>query len=110
MPNAFVAPRVLFLTAVEMGPWPARTVDITFDHNMNIGLIPAAASFEVINFGIPYVPIAVVWQGLNRLRLSYGGGAGAGVAEVRQLVFDPNCRSVSGEMSWAPQSIPFNIT
>lgn len=110
MLSAFVVPRVLFLAAAEVGPWPARTVDVTFDHNMNIGLLPAAASFEVINFGVPYVPVGVGWQGLNRLRLTYGGGPGAGIAEVRQLVFDPNCQSQTGEMSWAPQSIPFNIT
>lgn len=110
MPIAFVRPRVEFLSAVEFGPFPIRTVRVTFTERMWTGVVPALASFEVIHQGNPFTPTIAAWSSPDTLELTYAGAPGAGIGTVNQLVFDPNCRSFLGELSWAPQSIPFNFT
>lgn len=74
---------------------PLPFIDVTFDRNMDTGVLPANASFEIINDGVPETPTATAWQSSTVLRVNFTGNVTVS-AVFRYIVVDTNLRDTNG--------------
>jgi len=83
---------------------PVPTVLVDFNMAMDIGVVPAAASFEVVVDGTPQTPTSPSWADSDTLNLTITGVASVSIV-VNLLVVDTNLRSADEVIAVAPQSI-----
>jgi hypothetical protein len=83
---------------------PIPLVQAVFDLNMDTGVLPALASFEVVIDGIPQTPLTRAWFSSTVLDLGITGSASTS-AVIKLLTVDSLLRSDTGVVATAPQEV-----
>lgn len=88
---------------------PNIIVLVTFDENMNVGALPADASFEVVTSLSARAPTIVSWDSPTTLRMTTPeGGSPPAFVTVEQVAFDENVSNADDNLTfpWGPETVP----
>ncbi len=77
------------------GP-PTVTFEVTFDRDMDTGVMPAASSFTLTVDSVPTVKTVLGWTPFRTLAFSYMGSDPITNGNLQLDVEDPNLRSSLG--------------
>lgn len=97
----------LFVSAVQIAATPFSELRLTFDMPMDVGVLPAFASFEILIDAVPKTPTGVVWNSATELDVFWGFPDPAIGGSITLLVEDANLRGTNGTPALAPQTAIF---
>jgi len=107
VPIPFVPPNPKFFSAQQLGPAPFAWVRVVFNMAMDVGVLPALASFRIVVDGVPIIPTGIVWTPPQSLDLTWNNPDPAVTGTVQLIVVDNNLRSSIGTIATAPQEMAF---
>jgi len=105
--TAFVPLSPKFVAGSKQGAPPFMFVRVTFDMSMDIGVLPAVGSFNVIVDGTPFPITGLSWANPTTLDLTWGAPDCFVSGIVNLLTVDLNLRSATGVVACAPQQLQF---